>query len=115
MIKFTGAASCSTASSPTSLSRWTGLHMTVCVTVVCMSVDRMSVTMDPDLGQAVRAAASRSGVSVSRWLSDAAGDHLRNQLLGDALDTWEAENGPFSETDLDAAVRTLGISASGTR
>ncbi len=78
-----------------------------------MKVDRLSVTMDPDLGQAVRTAASRSGVSVSRWLSDAAADHLRNQLLGDALDAWEAEDGPFSQADLDAASRLLGIA--GTR
>lgn len=69
------------------------------------------MTMDPDLGEAVRAAATRSGVSVSRWLSDAAGDHLRNQLLGDALDAWEAEDGPFSNADLDGAVRALGVNS----
>jgi len=64
--------------------------------------------MAPELGQAVRAAAARSGVSVSRWLSDAASDHLRNQRLGTALDMWEAEGGPFTADELDAASRLLG-------
>ena len=63
--------------------------------------------MDPELGQAVRLAAARSGVSVSRWLSEAAKDHLRNQLLGAALDAWEAEDGAFTETELAAAARML--------
>jgi len=47
-------------------------------------------------------------VSVSRWLSDAASDHLRNQRLGAALDMWEAEDGPFTADELDAASRLLG-------
>jgi hypothetical protein len=76
-----------------------------------MNVDRLSITMDPDLGQAVRDAASRTGVSVSRWLSVAASDHLRNELLGAALDSWEADEGPFSEADLDAAARVLGVTS----
>ncbi|BAK36433.1 hypothetical protein MLP_34190 [Microlunatus phosphovorus NM-1] len=59
----------------------------------------------------MRAAASRSGVSVSRWLSNAAGDQLRNEMLGAALDQWEAEDGPFSPADLEAAARSLGVAA----
>jgi hypothetical protein len=85
--------------------------MKVCDTFVCMQVDRLSVTMDPDLGKAVREAAARSGISVSRWLSDAATDHLRNELLGVALDAWEAEAGPFTNAQLDAAARLLGVTA----
>lgn len=85
--------------------------MIVCITIVCMAVDRLSVTFDPELGHAVRAAASRSGVSVSRWLSNAAGDQLRNEMLGAALDQWEAEDGPFSPADLEAAARSLGVAA----
>ena len=46
-------------------------------------------------------------MSVSRWLSDAASDHLRNQRLGAALDMWEAEDGPFTADELDAASRLL--------
>jgi predicted transcriptional regulator len=72
-----------------------------------MHVDRLSITMDPDLGGAVREAAARSSTSVSAWLADAAADRLRNELLGAALDEWEAESTPFSDGELEAAARIL--------
>lgn len=74
-----------------------------------MKVDRFSVTMDPDLGGAVRDAAERAGMSVSAWLAEAASDRLRNDLLGRALDRWEAEDGPFGEEELDTAAAALGL------
>lgn len=74
-----------------------------------MKVDRLSITMDPDLGSAVRDAAARDGMSVSAWLAEAAADRLRNDLLGRALDRWEEEDGPFSDDELDAAAKALGI------
>jgi len=75
-----------------------------------MQVDRLSITMDPDLGSSVREAAARSGLSVSGWLAAAAAARLRNELLGAALDVWEAEATPFSDKELDAAARVLGVS-----
>ena len=89
--------------------------MLVCDTVIFMQVDRLSVTMDPELGQAVRDAAARSGISVSRWLGQAARYQLRNELLGAALDVWEAEQGPFTDGELDTAARVLGVSGSDAR
>jgi hypothetical protein len=71
-------------------------------------VDRFSVTMPPEIGAAVRAAAARQGASVSNWLAAAASQRLRNELLGAALDAWEAEDGPFSDEELDAATAALG-------
>ncbi len=72
-------------------------------------VDRFSVTMAPEVGEGVRQAAARQGVSVSAWLSEAAADKLRNELLGAALDAWEAEDGPFTEDELDVAASGLGL------
>lgn len=72
-------------------------------------VDRFSVTMSPDLGAAVRDAATRQRKSVSAWFADAAADRLRNELLGAALDAWEADDGPFSDVELDAAAAVLGV------
>jgi len=74
-----------------------------------MQVDRLSLTMDPDLGAAVREAARRAGTSVSAWLAGAAADRLRHELLGAALDDWEKSDGRFSEAELDAAAVALGI------
>lgn len=82
----------------------------VCHTIVCMAqVDRFSVTMPPELGEGVRQAAARQGTSVSTWLSEAAADRLRNELLGAALDEWESEDGPFTEAELNAAASRLGL------
>ena len=75
---------------------------------MCMTpVDRLSVTMAPDIGAAVREAAAREGTSVSTWLTVAAAQRLRNGLLGVALDLWEAEDGPFSEEELNTAAAAL--------
>jgi hypothetical protein len=72
-------------------------------------VDRFSVTMPPELGEGVRQAAARQGTSVSTWLTEAAADKLRNELLGAALDQWEAEDGSFTQTELDDAASRLGL------
>jgi hypothetical protein len=70
-------------------------------------VDRLSVTMPPDVGAAVREAAAREGTSVSNWLAAAAAQRLRNELLGAAMDQWEAEQGPFSDEELNTAAAVL--------
>jgi hypothetical protein len=78
--------------------------------VVCMAqVDRFSVTMPPEVGEGVRQAAARQGTSVSTWLTEAAADKLRNELLGAALDQWEAEDGSFTQAELDEAASRLGL------
>jgi hypothetical protein len=78
--------------------------------IVCMAqVDRFSVTMPPELGEGVRQAAARHGTSVSTWLTEAAADRLRNELLGAALDEWESEEGSFTKAELDAAASRLGL------
>lgn len=63
--------------------------------------------MPPDIGAAVRESAARQGTSVSNWITAAAGLRLRNELLGAALDHWEAEDGPFSDEELKAAASAL--------
>jgi uncharacterized protein (DUF1778 family) len=70
-------------------------------------VDRLSITMAPEIGAAVREAAAREGQSVSMWLTVAAAQRLRNVLLGAALDLWEAEDGPFSDEELNTATAAL--------
>ena len=81
----------------------------VCNTIVGMPVDRFSFTMDPALGAAVREAADRAGLSVSAWLSKAAAERVRNELLGIALQRWQEENGPFTEEELDDAREEMGF------
>jgi hypothetical protein len=75
-----------------------------------MKVDKMSVSFDPDLGDAVRAAANRAGRGLSGWLADAAAARLRAEALADFLDGWEAEHGPFTAEELAKATDELGLS-----
>ena len=69
---------------------------------------RFSFTMNPNLGTAVREAAEHAGISVSAWLSKAAAERVRNELLGIALQRWQEEDGPFTEEELDDAREAMG-------
>ena len=73
----------------------------------------MSVSFDPDLGDAVRAAAKRHG-GLSRWLAEAAATKLRSEALTEYLDAWEAEHGALSADELAAAATELGLPAGTT-
>lgn len=74
-----------------------------------MKVDKFSVSFDPELGDAVRAAAAEAGKPVSSWLAEAAASKLRAEALAAFLDTWEAEHGVLSAEELDRAERELGL------
>lgn len=84
---------------------WT--HTVMLHMLVCMNVDRLSVTLDPKLGAAARKAAKRAKVSLSAWIAEATADRIRNEALGRALDHWEAEAGAFTEEELAAASEKL--------
>lgn len=78
------------------------------VTVVCMGkVDRFSVTLPPDLGDAARESAVKRCTSISAWISRAACRQLLNERLGEALDAWESEDGSPGEDELMAAAEGL--------
>jgi hypothetical protein len=74
-----------------------------------MQVDRLSITIDPDLGLAARRAAKRAKMSLSAWIAEATADRVRNEALGHALDQWEAEDGTFTSQELTTAGATLGL------
>ncbi len=42
-------------------------------------------------------------------IAAATADRVRNELLGQALDEWEAEEGAFSEAELAEAAERLGV------
>lgn len=74
-----------------------------------MKVDKLSVSFAPDLGDAVRAAAQRSGGGVSGWLAEAASARLRTDALAEFLDNWEAEHGQLTADELAKAAEELGL------
>ena len=84
----------------------------------------MSVALDPELWEEVRAAADRAGKSPDEWFADAAEAKLRaeestavheeaarrerHQALGEYLDQWEATHGAFTEEELAETAEKLG-------
>lgn len=72
----------------------------------------MSVSFDPELGDAIRAAAAQHGQPLSSWLAEAAASKLRAEALIAYLDAWEAEHGPLTTEELAVAERELRLPAS---
>jgi hypothetical protein len=76
-----------------------------------MKVDKMSISFDPDLGDAVRAAAAETGKPLSSWLAEAAASKLRAEALARFLDDWEAEHGVLTAAEIAQAEQELGLRA----
>ncbi len=79
-----------------------------------MKVDKMSVSFDPELGDAVRSAAAHAGKPLSSWLAEAAASKLRAEALAEFLANWEAEHGALTAEEIAQAERDLGVRASDT-
>jgi hypothetical protein len=74
-----------------------------------MKVDKLSISFDPELGDAVRSAAAKAGKPLSSWLAEAAASKLRAEALADFLAGWEAEHGVLTVDDIARAERELGL------
>jgi hypothetical protein len=74
-----------------------------------VKVRKLSVSFDPELGDAVRGAADRARQTLSGWLAEAAAAKLRADALADFLDSWEAEHGAITEEELTAAASRLRL------
>ena len=75
-----------------------------------MKVDKMSISLEPDLGDRVREAAGRTGKGLSGWLAEAAAAKLRAEALADFLDRWERQHGKLTARELKAAEAELALS-----
>jgi hypothetical protein len=76
-----------------------------------VKVDKMSISFDPELGDAVRAAAAETGKPISSWLAEAAASKLRAEALARFLDDWEAEHGMLTAAEIARAEQELGLRA----
>lgn len=82
---------------------------------------KMSISLAPELGEALREASAGAGMTLSEWLAQAAETKLRKdgdaRMLDEAadkrrlagmrafLDEWEAEHGAFTKEELAEAAR----------
>lgn len=76
-----------------------------------MGVEKMSVSFNLELGEAIRASATGASQSVSAWLAEAARDRLRAEALEQAVTAWEEEFGTLTEREIADADRVLGRAA----
>jgi hypothetical protein len=74
-----------------------------------MQACKMSISFDPELSDAVRAAAAATRKSVSAWLSEAAIRKLRAEALARFLDDWEAEHGTLTPAEIAEAEQELAL------
>jgi hypothetical protein len=72
-----------------------------------MGVEKMSVSFELELGEAIRASATTANESVSAWLAQAARDRLRLEALGEAMVAWEQEYGALTEAEVTEAAKPL--------
>lgn len=79
-----------------------------------MKVDKLSVSFDPELGDAVRSAAAQAGKPLSSWLAEAAASKLRAEALEEFLANWESEHGVLTAEEIARAERELGVAVGDT-
>ncbi len=72
-----------------------------------MPVERLTVSLESDLAEAVRDAAGADATNVSAWFADAARRQLAARGLRDVIAEWESQHGAFSDAELSAARRRL--------
>lgn len=69
-----------------------------------MSTQKLSISLEPELAETIRAAAGADGVSVSSWLAEAAADRIRSYRLGRALDALAEEIGGMDVAEAERLV-----------
>jgi hypothetical protein len=72
-----------------------------------VGVEKMSVSFDLELGEAIRMSAAEGDTSVSAWLAEAARDRLRLEALGEAVFAWEQKFGPLTDGEVAEADQLL--------
>lgn len=80
-----------------------------------MASAKPTVSLDPDVYAAGRAAAQAAGVSFSAWIEDAAVHKLRKLRLLALVEEWEQEHGPITEAEAARARAELGLAARSRR
>ena len=68
---------------------------------------KLAITVDPEIHEHILAAATRDGVSVSAWMTQAARDALHRRVGLAAVALWEKQHGRFTPQEMDDARRNV--------
>ncbi|GAA3471489.1 ribbon-helix-helix protein, CopG family [Nonomuraea roseola] len=72
-----------------------------------MAVKKISISLPEEILDEVARLAEREGLSVSAWLTQAAGHVIRREAGLAAVREWEAEHGEITDDELSAAAAEL--------
>jgi hypothetical protein len=93
------------------------LSYLLCYRIGMAQRQKRSISLPPELAEAIEQAANSEGTTVSGWLADTAAHRLRLDAGRRAIAEWEADNGPLTAQELaDGLARAralLGRSAAG--
>lgn len=71
---------------------------------------KRSVSLPPDLAQAIDRAAAQDGTTFSAWLADTAAHRLRLEAGRQGIAEWELEHGPLTAEELsDGLARARSV------
>ena len=66
-----------------------------------MAVEKLSVSLEPELAERARQGAQASGLSLSAFVGEAVEYRLKLEAARHLLADWESENGPITGTERD--------------
>ena len=69
-----------------------------------MTVAKLSISLEPELAEAVKQAAEEDDETVSAWLAEAARQRVRNLMLGKVIAEMMEAHG-WTDADLEAAAK----------
>jgi len=72
-----------------------------------MVAERITISIDGQLAEALRDAAADDDMNVSAWASEAIEQMLNQRGLRAVIADWEAEHGAFTDEELAAARKRL--------
>ncbi len=72
-----------------------------------MAVERLTISLDADLAEAIRVAAEADADNVSSWIADASRRRLSREGLRAVIKEWEAEHGEITAEERTAARKWL--------
>lgn len=72
-----------------------------------MAVERLTISLEGDLAEAIRVAAEANADNVSSWIAEASRRRLSREGLLAVIKDWEAEHGEITAEEMAAARKQL--------
>lgn len=72
-----------------------------------MAVERLTISLEADLAEAIRVAAEANADNVSSWIAEASQRRLSREGLLAVIKDWEAEHGEITVEEMAAARKQL--------